>query len=91
MNGRLAEGTTMQPMDPVPWAASEGVSEVEGSDDELPSLGQVTSKVQWLDQVKHMLDKGPWAGTPAVCQGWKIFIEVGLLFLLSSIFLADPS
>jgi len=64
---------------------------VEESKEDYPSPGWVASKVQWSDQVKHTLDKGPWVATPAVCQGWKIFMEVSLLSLLSCNLLADPS
>jgi len=49
-------------------------------DEELPSPWQVVSKVQQLDDMKHILNKGPWEATPAVCQGWKVFIDVSYCF-----------
>jgi len=47
---------------------------------ELPSSQQVVSKVQQLDDVRHILDKGSWMATPAMDQGWKVFINVIDLF-----------
>ena len=47
------------------------------SDGELP-----VSKVQRLDEVEHMLDKGLWVGTGATWRGWKIFVKVSCSFHL---------
>jgi len=56
---------------------SNGESKVGTSNHEdLPSQKQLMSKVQLLDKVEHILDQGLWAATPAMCQGWKIFIDV---------------
>ena len=60
---------------PQPVAPSDGKSEVEISNGELP-----VSKVRQLDEVEHMLNKGLWAGTGAMQQGWKIFVKVSLYY-----------
>jgi len=56
-------------------AESNGELEV----DYLLSPHLVQPKVLWSDQVQHKLDKGPWAATPAVQEGWKIFMGVSSL------------
>jgi len=56
----LAEDATMSPRNPIHQADSDGELEVDGSDEELLSLGRVVPKVQQLDQVQHTLNKGPW-------------------------------
>src|SRR5882672_7208569 len=59
-------------MDAVRPAESDGESEVDYS----PSPRPVQPKVLRSDQVRHKLDKGPWAATPAVREGWKIYLGV---------------
>ena len=54
---------------------SEGELEV----DYFPSPHPVQPKVLQSNQVQHKLDKGPWAATPAVWEGWKIFLGVSSL------------
>ena len=61
--------------DAVRPAESDGESEVDYS----PSPRPVQPKVLWSNQVRHKLDKGPWAATPAVQEGWKIFLGVSAL------------
>jgi len=63
-------------------ASSEDESEVVApdEDEELPSLQQVVLKVQQSDDMKHVLNKGPWVATPVVHQGWKVFIHVSHCF-----------
>ena len=51
-------------------ATSNGELEVQESDEELTPPGDILPNVCWEDQVKYMLEKGPWATMPAVCQGW---------------------
>ena len=65
-------------------ASSNGESKVMApeEDEELPSLQQVVLKVQQSDDMKHVLNKGPWMATPAVCQAWKVFIDVSCCFVL---------
>jgi len=60
---------------------SNSKSKVEVLKDMWPSPGPVVLKMVWLDKVQHTLDKGPWAATLAVHQGWKIFVEVSSLSL----------
>ena len=48
---------------------SNGESKVVVSDIELPSLRHLVPKVQLSDNVKHILNKGPWAATSVVHQG----------------------
>src|SRR5882672_680304 len=64
----------------VPKAASDGESEVDqlGGDHEevLPSPGLSGLKVHAQDLEDVVLDKGPWAATPGVRKGWRIFIGV---------------
>jgi len=62
-------------------APSDSESEVGASDEELPTPKCLLSKVQLSDEVKHVLDKGTWATTPAMCVGWKIFVDVSRTFL----------
>ena len=50
-----------------PPDTSDGKSEVGTSNrEDLPSPKQVLSKVLLSDKVEHVLDKGPWAATPAM-------------------------
>ena len=65
-------------------AASNSESEVEATDEESGGQGPVVPKVWAQDCMQHILDKGQWTQTPAVCQGWKIFIQVSSSFLTSS-------
>jgi len=66
---------------PKPPAMSDGKSEVRASNVELLSLQQVVLKVRLSDDVRHILDKGAWAATPVVCQGWKIYVKLSCLFI----------
>ena len=70
-------GMTPSPVSPTDLAASNGKSEVNEAD---PGSGveeqPVVSKVRAQDLVRHILDKGQWLETPAVHQGWKIFLQV---------------
>ena len=61
-----------------PLILSDGESEVGGSDADLPTPKRLLPKVQRADDIKHVLDKGAWATTPALCQGWEIFVDVTL-------------
>jgi len=71
---------------PRPSGDSDSKSKVMAPDEdkEPPSLQQVVLKVQQLDNVKHILNKGPWAVTPVVHQGWKVFIDVSHCYCLTS-------
>ena len=60
----------------MPPAPSDSESEVGGSDMELPTQKRLLSKVQWADDVEHVLDKGACATMPVTCQGWEIFVDV---------------
>ena len=64
----------------VPQATSDGELEVDqsGGDNEagLLSPGLVGLKVQTQDLEDVVLDKGLWAATPGVRQGWRIFMGV---------------
>ena len=70
-------GVTTGPMRPTEQAVSEGESEVDatdhGSGDERLAI---VPKVRAQDLIRHVLDKGQWTETPAVHQGWKIFVQV---------------
>ena len=55
---------------------SEGESKVVPSDEDLPTPRCLVPKVVLLDDIKHILNKGVWAVTPAKHQGGQIFIEV---------------
>jgi len=66
---------------PSPQAPSDGKSEVGASKEKLPSPQQFMSKVQQSDDVKHILNKGVWAATLAMHQGWKIFVDVSSFLL----------
>src|SRR5467141_3355356 len=61
-------------------APSDGESEVDpsGADREQvpPSPGPAGPKVQTQDLEEVVLDKGPWAAMPGICQGWRIFVAV---------------
>src|SRR5882724_2090986 len=61
-------------------APSDSESEVGASDEELPTPRHLLSKVQLLDEVKHVLDKGAWATTPAMRVRWKIFVDMSWTF-----------
>ena len=81
MKAWIATRGTMAGDPPAPVKnASDSESEVPGSEDappeELPSPCQLLPKVLQSDQVEHVLDKGAWAATLAIHQGWKIFIDV---------------
>ena len=82
MMGGAAAPVTIVPMrimpltDPKPPALSDSKSEVGVSNEELPTLQQVLSKVWQVDDINHMLYKGVWAMTPATCRGWEIFVQV---------------
>ena len=68
---------TPGPQPPTVPAISDGESEVDATED--GSGGQerpVVSKVQATDLIRHALDKGQWAATPAVRQGWRISVQV---------------
>src|SRR5882672_277287 len=71
-------------------APSDGESEVDpsGADREqvLPSPGPAGPKVQTQDLEEVVLDKGPWAATPGIRQGWRIFVVVSVLPYQSSSF-----
>ena len=71
MNGAAMTAPLTLPKLPT---VSDGESEVGASDMELPSPQQVVLKVRLSDDVEHILNKGPWAATPAVHWGWKIYI-----------------
>ena len=60
-------------------APSDGESEVSGSDEELPTLKQLLSKVKRADNIEHVLDKGAWATMPMTHWGWEIFVGVSRL------------
>ena len=57
---------------------SESVVDQSGGDrEEVPlSPGLAGPKVHAQDLEDVILDKGPWAVTPGVCQGWRIFVGV---------------
>src|SRR5882672_627204 len=61
-------------------ATSNGELEVDqsgGDHKEVPpSPGLAGPKVQTQDLEDVVLDKGPWATTPGVHQGWRIFVGV---------------
>jgi len=86
MSGGIAKPVTAAPLWIIPPTdltlppPSDGESEVGASDEELPTPKCLLSKVWLLDKVEHMLDKGPWAATPAMCIGWKIFIDTSWAF-----------
>ena len=87
-NGGVADPVTMEPPLTLtrPQDMSDCESKVRMSDHEEPlSLHLVVSKVRLSDEVEHVLDKGVWAATPAMHQGWKIFIKVSHFFFLVSL------
>jgi len=61
-------------------AASYGESEMDQSGVDQsgvpPSPGLAGPKVHTQDLEDVVLDKGPWAATPGVHQGWSIFVGV---------------
>src|SRR5882672_8727539 len=77
-----------------PKAASDGESEVDqsgGDHKEVPlSPGLARPKVQTKDLENIVLDKGPWAATPGVRQGWRIFVGVSSLPPVPPDILTDP-
>jgi len=68
------------PTVPQPMAPSDGESEVRASNTKLPSPHQVIPKVCQVDNVKHTLEKGLWAGPGAMQQGWNIFVNMSISF-----------
>jgi len=81
-NSGVANPTTMNsimtyfPMLSKPQDLSDRESEVETSNEVLPSLQWIVLKVQLLDEVEHILDKGVWVVMPAIHWGWEIFVAV---------------
>ena len=79
-SGVSTSATVVTDVPTPPNNASDGESEVPGSEDtpqeELPTPCQLLPKMLQSDQVEHTLDKGAWAAMPATCQGWKIFVVV---------------
>ena len=77
-----------------PKAASDGESEVDqsgGDHKEVPpSPGLARPKVQTKDLENIVLDKGPWAATPGVRQGWRIFVGVSSSPPVPPDILTDP-
>ena len=70
----------LPPTDPTLPAPSNGESEVDASDEELLTPKQLLSKVRRLDEVEHVLDKGVWATTLAMCVRWKISVDMSQTF-----------
>src|SRR5882724_9685724 len=70
----------LPPTDPTLPAPSDGESEVGALDEELLTPKRLLSKVRRSDRVEHVLDKGVWATTPAMCIRWKIFVDVSRTF-----------
>ena len=62
-----------------PTAPSDSKSKVKASDAKLLSPCQIISKVRKVDDMEHTLNKGLWAGTGAMCQGWKVFANMSYL------------
>jgi len=93
VTGRVAEPATVEPVktalptNPTPLVRSNGKSEVGASNEELPSPWQVVSKVGLSDEVEHILDKGVWVATPAMHQGWRIFVAVSHLYFFLGLLL----
>src|SRR5882672_4083191 len=83
-----AIGTGGSPQALVLKATSDGKSEVDqsgGDNEELPPSADLAgTKVQTQDLEDIILDKGPWAATPGVRQGWNIFVAVSSSPHLSS-------
>ena len=75
----------------VPKATSDDEAEVDqsgGDPEEVPpSPGPAGPKVQTQDLEDIILNKGPWATTPGVHQGWKSFVAVSSLPHFSSSYL----
>ena len=70
-------GVTTGPMQLTEQCGSEGELEVNATDDGSGDEQLATiPKVRAQDFVRHVLDKGQWTETPAVRQGWKIFVQV---------------
>src|SRR5882672_402574 len=63
-----------------PKATSDGESEVDqsgGDHEEFPLLpGLAGPNFHTWDLEDVILDKGPWAATPGIRQGWRIFVGV---------------
>jgi len=74
----IGTGSSSQAL--TPKAASDGESEVDqsgGDHEEVPpSPGLSGPKVHAQDLEDVILDKGLWAATPGVHQGWRIFVGV---------------
>ena len=87
VSGGVAAPVVMVPLQNLPPtdltlpAPSNGESEVGASKEELPTPKHLLSKVWLSDEVEHMLDKGAWAMTLAMCIRWKIFVDVSRTFL----------
>jgi len=82
VNGGFAKPVTMEapPTLTRPHNTSDGKYEVRMSNHkEPPSLRPAVSKVRLSDEVEHVLNKGAWAVTLAMHQGWKILIKVSYL------------
>src|SRR5882672_4417764 len=93
---RSAIGTGSSTQGPGPKAASNGESEVDwsgGDREEVPpSPGLSGPKVHAQDLEDVVLDKGPWAATPGVHQGWRIFVGVSPSpYFISSVFADSPA
>jgi len=80
--GGVAAPATEAPLQMVPPtnltlpAPSNGKSEVSVSDKELLTPKCLLSKVQQVDDIEHVLDKGAWVAMLAMHWGWEIFVEV---------------
>ena len=82
---------TPGPQPPTVPAISDGETEVDATED--GSGGQerpVVSKVQAMDLIRHALDKGQWAATPVVRQGWRISVQVSPCTLVSWCLVLTP-
>src|SRR5882672_5966842 len=91
---RSAIGTGSSTQAPAPKATSDWESEADqsgGDREEVPpSPGLSGPKVHSQDLEDVVLDKGPWAATPGVCQGWRIFVGVSPSPYFLSSFLLTP-
>jgi len=83
-SGVAASAAVVTDVPAPPIHASHGESKVGVSDEELPTLQKVLSKVWWAEDIKHVLDKGVWAAMPAMHQGWQSLIQVICLCFLPS-------
>jgi len=91
---RSAIGTGGSTQGPAQKTASDGESEVDrsgGDPDEVPpSPGLSGPKVHAQDLEDVVLDKGAWAATPGVRQGWRIFVGVSPSPYFLSSFVLTP-